>query len=83
MRELYRRNKSKGICWCSSIWDKTLLKVYLHHDGIIVFEYVESSRDHILTARPIKATVYKTTDKGILQNDDAGSDEFIPFNGQF
>ena len=51
MRELYRRNKSKGISF-SGLWDKTLLKVYLHENGVIEFECADGGRDVIQTARP-------------------------------
>ncbi len=50
-RELWRRNKSKGICWCG-LWDKPFLKVYLHDDGVIEFECVDGGRDVSQTARP-------------------------------
>ncbi|MFA5905804.1 MAG: hypothetical protein WC836_17865 [Desulfobacula sp.] len=50
-RELYRANKSKGICWCG-LWDKPFLKVYLHSDRVIEFECVDSGRDCIQTAQP-------------------------------
>lgn len=50
-REIYRANKSKGICWCG-LWDKPFLKVYLHSDGVIEFECVDGGRDCIQTARP-------------------------------
>jgi hypothetical protein len=51
-RELYRRNKSKGICWCS-LWDEPFLKVYLHNNGVIEFECVIAGKDIIQTARPL------------------------------
>jgi hypothetical protein len=51
MRELYRRNRSKGLAW-SGIWDQPLLKVYLHDNGIIEFESVIAGKDIIQTARP-------------------------------
>jgi hypothetical protein len=51
-RELYRRNKSKGICWCS-LWDEPFLKVYLHENGVIEFECVIAGKDIIQTARPM------------------------------
>jgi hypothetical protein len=51
-RELYRRNKSKGICWCS-LWDEPFLKVYLHDNGVIEFECVIAGKDIIQTARPM------------------------------
>jgi len=51
-RELYRRNKSPGICWCT-LWEMPFLKVYLHDDGVIEFEAVIAGRDIIQTARPM------------------------------
>ena len=51
-RELFRRNKSKGICWCS-LWDEPFLKVYLHDNGVIEFECVIAGKDIIQTARPM------------------------------
>ena len=51
MAELYRRNKSQGICW-AGIWDKPFFKAYLHDDGIIECEFVDGGRDVIQTARP-------------------------------
>ena len=52
MRELYRRNKSPGICWCS-LWDKPFFKAFLHDDGVIEFEFIDGGRDVIQTARPM------------------------------
>jgi hypothetical protein len=52
MRELYRRNRSKGLAW-SGIWDQPLLKVYLHDSGIIEFESVIAGKDIIQKARPM------------------------------
>jgi hypothetical protein len=52
MRELYRRNKSRGICWCG-LWDKPFFKAYLHDDGVIEMECVIAGRDCIQTARPM------------------------------
>ncbi len=51
-RELYRRNKSRGICWCV-LWDAPFLKVYLHDNGVIELETVIAGRDIIQTARPM------------------------------
>ncbi|MBU0664375.1 MAG: hypothetical protein KJ990_07530 [Proteobacteria bacterium] len=51
MRELYRRNRSRGICWCS-LWDKPFFKAYLHDDSVIEMECVIAGRDIIQTARP-------------------------------
>jgi hypothetical protein len=51
-RELYRRNKSKGIGWCA-LWDAPFLKVYLHENGVIEFECVIAGKDIIQTARPM------------------------------
>jgi len=53
-RELYRRNKSKGIAWCDQ-WNKPFFKAYLHDDGVIEFEFVDGGRDVILTARPLSS----------------------------
>lgn len=50
MRELYRRNGSRGICWCS-LWDKPFFKAYLHDNGIIEMECVIADRDVIQTTR--------------------------------
>jgi hypothetical protein len=50
-RELYRRNKSQGICWCD-LWNKPFFKAYLHDDGVIEMECVIAGRDVIQTARP-------------------------------
>jgi hypothetical protein len=50
--QLYRRNKSPGICWCS-LWDKPFFKAYLHDDGVIEMECVIAGRDCIQTARPM------------------------------
>jgi hypothetical protein len=52
-RELYRRNKSKGIAWCS-LWDQPFLKVFLHDNGVMQFECVIAGKDIIQTARPMK-----------------------------
>ncbi len=52
MAELYRRNKSPGICWCK-LWDAPFLKTYLHESGIIEFECVIAGRDCRQTARPM------------------------------
>lgn len=51
-RELYRRNKSPGICWCG-LWEEPFLKVYLHDNGVIEFECVIADKDIIQTARPM------------------------------
>lgn len=51
-RELFRRNKSKGICWCQ-LWDAPYLKVYLQDNGVIEFECVIAGKDIIQTARPM------------------------------
>ncbi|KAF0188484.1 MAG: hypothetical protein FD168_1597 [Desulfobulbaceae bacterium] len=51
-RELYQKNKSKGICWCS-LWDEPFLKVYLHDNGVIEFECVIAGKDIIQKARPM------------------------------
>jgi hypothetical protein len=59
MRELYRRNKSRGICWCS-LWDKPFFKAYLHDDGVIEMECVIAGRDVIQTARPMTQRPEKT-----------------------
>ena len=48
--ELYRRNKSKGICWCR-LWDKPFLNMYLHDNGVIEFKFIDNGRDVIQTAR--------------------------------
>lgn len=53
MAELFRRNKSRGICWCN-LWDMPFLEVYLHDDGVIEFECVSNGRDIIQTARPMR-----------------------------
>lgn len=50
-RELYQRNKSKGLCWCS-LWDKPFFQAYLHDNGVIEMECVIAGRDVIQTARP-------------------------------
>ncbi|MCX5870562.1 MAG: hypothetical protein NTY00_07995 [Deltaproteobacteria bacterium] len=52
MAELYRRNSSPGICWCS-LWDKPFFKAYLHDNGVIEMECVIAGRDVIQTARPM------------------------------
>ena len=52
MRELYRANRSRGIAWVA-IWDKHFLKVYLHDNGVIFFEFIDSGRDCQQTARPM------------------------------
>lgn len=51
-RELFRRNKTKGICW-RQLWDAPFLKVYLHDNGVIEFECVIEGRDIIQSARPM------------------------------
>lgn len=50
--QLWRRNKSKGICWCE-LWDAPFLKAYLHDNGVIEFECVIEGRDIIQSARPM------------------------------
>jgi hypothetical protein len=52
-RELYRRNKSKGICWCT-LWSEPFIKPYLHETGVIEFECVIAGKDIIQTARPMQ-----------------------------
>ncbi len=51
-RELWRRNKSTGICWCG-LWDKPFFKAYLHDNGVIEMECVIAGRDCAQTARPM------------------------------
>lgn len=51
-RELYRRNKSRGICWCQ-LWDAPYLKVYLHDNGVIELECIIEGRDCIKITRPM------------------------------
>lgn len=58
-RELYRRNKSRGVCWCG-LWDKPFFKAYLHDDGVIEMECVIGGRDCIQTARPMPQRPEKT-----------------------
>lgn len=58
-RESWRRNKSKGICWCG-LWDKPFFKAYLHDNGVIEMECVIAGRDVIQTARPMTQRPEKT-----------------------
>ena len=50
--QLYRRNKSPGICW-SPVWERPFFKAYVHDDGVIEMECVIAGRDCIQTARPM------------------------------
>ncbi|MGW8158722.1 MAG: hypothetical protein ACWGKN_09450 [Desulfoprunum sp.] len=52
-RELYRRNKSKGILWMS-LWNRSDLQVSIMPDGVIEFWFMEHGSAIRQTARPIK-----------------------------
>jgi len=53
-RELYRRDKSKGLAWVA-IWDKEALKITVNDDGVIAFLFQSATNQAVTqTARPIK-----------------------------
>jgi len=49
--ELWRRNKSKGICWCS-IWGMPGLSVVIETSGCLTFHFIDSGRHLKQTAWP-------------------------------
>ncbi len=53
-RELYRRNKSKGLMWMG-IWEQASLGITIQNNGVIVFQFQTATGQPITqTARPIK-----------------------------
>lgn len=50
--ELYRRNKSKGICFCTTVWNKTDVNISIQKNGSIAFKYLNE------TGRYITQTAY-------------------------
>jgi len=51
-RELYRRNKSRGLLW-GSIWNRPNLQISITPDGIVEFWFPEQGRMIRQTARPL------------------------------